>query len=77
MPRILKPQLIHLVAPDHQRVLCSNCPVVKALRRRARKRIFANVLVRRTLFNAADEARAGASMQRELLVVRQLVIDAQ
>ena len=37
MPRKLKPQLVHLVAADHQRVLRGDGPVVKALRGRARE----------------------------------------
>jgi hypothetical protein len=71
VPRILKSQLVHLVAADPQSVLRGNCPVVKTLRGRAR-RVLANVLVRRTLFNATLMKLGLAPMQRKLLVTRQL-----
>ena len=77
MPSKLEAQLIHLVVAQHIRILTGDSPVMQALRRRARKGVFADVLVGRAFLNAADEARTGAAMQRELLIVGQLLIDAE
>src|ERR1700733_2605625 len=50
---------------------------MQTLRRRARERLFPKVLVGRAVLNATDEAGDYARMQHKLLIVRNLVVEAQ
>ena len=73
----LKAQFVDLVAANDQRVLSGKGPVMQTLRRGAGEGVFTEILIGRALLNATHEARAGAAMQCELLVVRQLMVDAE